>query len=299
MIALDRLEQITPAGIALANKSLAVALQQLSLSPMTTLSDVADAASVIRTCSDLPLVTDLASPVPSSVADYFAQDVAQGSGPNGTFVISDFFGTLAGITGLNYIAIVNILSKMNTAALQDIYETMSKVVNGTYGTQTVIIPSGTPGAGTYDSIDLAISVGLIPIAKTTIAQIVSLYPFQVKLLNNRWKMVDDQPAVRECLLQQKAGLDWSNFEPGNDQVMQAWIQGLPSQGLDEQPGGSHWFLQSIANVNTLAGQSIIGTLREGINLSAMNKSGLNNATQIPLTSESSIIATQDGNSLTF
>lgn len=297
MIALDRLEQITPPGMALANKALAVALQQLSVNPMTELPDIAAAATAIQTCSDLPLVNDLESPVSQDTADYFAADVAAGSGPNGTFVISDFFGTLAGITGLNYIAITNILSGMDTTVLQQVYSTMLAVTQGTYGTTKVTIPPGLPGSGSYASRDEAVSQGLVPVALLAITSVISLYPFQVKLLNNRWAQVDNQPAVRECLLQQKAGLDWSTLSPNNASALQSWISDLPNQGLDMQPGGSHWFLQSIANIDTLAGQSIIGTLREGVNQASLSNAGVNNAALIPTTSAPVIITSeQTGNS---
>lgn len=295
MIALDRLEQIIPPGIALANKALAVGLQQISFSPMTKLSDFAEATAALRTCSDLPLVNNLSAPVPPEVADYFAQNVADGSGPNGTYIISDFFGTLAGITGLNYIAITNILSGMATTSLQQVYQTMNNVVNGQYGTTTVTIPDGTPGAGTYASQDTAVSTGLIPLAQAAIATIIALYPFQVTLLNTKWAQVDDQPAVRECLLQQKAGLDWSKLEPNNSLAMQSFIQDLPNQGLDLEPGGSHWFLQSIANIQTLAGQSVIGCLREGVNQVSLNSNGLNSAVDIPISTPTILISEETGN----
>lgn len=295
MIALDRLEQIIPSGIALANKALAVGLQQISLDPMTELSNFANATATLRTCSDLPLVNDLTTPVPPEVAEYFAQNVADGSGPNGTYIISDFFGTLAGITGLNYIAITNILSVMATSSLQLVYETMNDVVTGQFGTTTVTIPHGLPAAGTYPSQDAAVANGLVPAAKTAIASIIALYPFQVTLLNTKWAQVDDQPAVRECLLQQKAGLDWSQFEPENQLAMQSFIQDLPNKGLDLEPGGSHWFLQSISNVQTLAGQSVIGCLREGVNQVSLSRNGLNTATDIPVTPTVEAISQETGN----
>lgn len=281
MIALDRLEQIIPSGLALSNKALSVALQQISTNPSIQLKNVADASTAVRTCSDLDLVTDLSAPVPEDVAKFFVDNVAVGSGPNGTFVIIDFFGTLAGVTGLNYIAITNILSEMDTTALQTVYETMRSVVSGQYGTTSVTIPQGLPAAGLYSSRDAAINA-LIPVAKSSIADVINLYPFQVELLNKKWNEVDDKPAAKECLLQKKAGLDWSDLVPNNDLAMQSWIQNLPNQGLDLQPGGSHWFLQSISNVETLSGQSIIGTLREGVNQYSMSRSGVNSAVQIPV-----------------
>ena len=283
MIALDRLQQILPADIALANKALSVTLQQVSKDPRINLKEIATAATPMRTCSDLPLVKDLTQPVPKEVADFFVNEVAIGSGPGGTFIIADFFGSLAGIVGLNYIAIVNILSEMDTALLQTIYTTMKSTVSGDYGSGAVVIPVGKPAAGSYASIETAFTSGLIPAALAEIANIVALYPFQVSLLNNRWNSADDQ-VINEVKLQGKAGLDWSELGAGDDLAMSAWIRTLPQQGLDLRPGGNHWFIQSIANMQLLSGQSVIGCLREGVNQYSMTASGVNYATNIPIES---------------
>lgn len=292
MIALDRLQQILPADIALANKALSVTLQQISKNPSIKLKEIATASSPMRTCSDLPLVNNLSQPVPKEVADFFVNEVAVGSGPGGTFIIADFFGSLAGIVGLNYIAIVNILSKMDTSLLQTIYETMRSTVSGDYGTNPVIIPVGKSGAGTYASIESAFATGLIPAALSEIANIINLYPFQVDLLNKRWNEVGDQ-VEKEVKLQGKAGLDWSELIPADDLSMTAWIRSLPQQGLDLKPGGNHWFIQSIANMELLSGQSIIGCLREGVNQASMTYSGVNYATNIPIQINAPLTASEE------
>jgi hypothetical protein len=281
MIALDRLQQILPADIALANKALSVTLQQISKNPSIKLKEIASAATPMRTCSDLPLVNNLTQPVPKEVADFFVKEVAVGSGPNGTFIIADFFGSLAGIVGLNYIAIVNILSEMDTSSLQSIYTTMKFTVSGDYGSGPVVIPAEKPAAGTYSSIETAFIDGLIPAALAEIANIIALYPFQVSLLNDRWNSADNQ-VINEVKLQGKAGLDWSDLGAGDDLAMTAWIRTLPQQGLDLRPGGNHWFIQSIANMQLLSGQSVIGCLREGVNQTSMSSSGVNYATNIPI-----------------
>lgn len=292
MIALDRLQQIIPSDIALANKALSVALQQISKNPSIQLKEVATASAPLRTCSDLPLVNALTTPVPESVVKFFATQVATGSGPNGTYIITDFFGSLAGVTGLNYIAIVNIISGMDVVNLQKVYDTMRATVSGTYGTGPVVIPAGTPGEGTYATIDEAFTSGLIPDAQFELVSVVKSYPFQQELLNQKWVSAEDQ-VQREVMLQGKAGLDWSELIPGDELVIMSWIRNLPQQGLDLKPGGNHWFIQSIADIETLAGQSIIGSLREGVNTYSMGRSGVNYATNIPVVIQPEITASEE------
>jgi len=281
MIAFDRLEQIIPQNIALANKALSVSLQQVSKLPNIQLRELAGATAPLRTCSDLPLVNALTVPVPLEVVNYFNNEVAKGSGPNGTLQIVDFFGSLAGVSGLNYIAIVNTISTMDVAKLQAIYNSMLSTVKGFYGSSPVTIPAGIPGAGTYPNINNAFVSSLIPIAKTEITNLIALYPSQTKLMNAKWNSSQNQ-ITTELELQKEAGIDWCELDPENKTAMLGWIRNLPSQGLDTRPGGTHWFLQSIADMRNLPGQSIIGCLRQGVNQFSMSKTGINSAMDIPI-----------------
>lgn len=292
MIALDRLQQIIPKDLAVANKALSVSLQQVSKLPTIQLKELAGTTSTLRTCSDLPLVNQLTQPVPQEAVDFFNSDVAVGSGPNGTLQIVDFFGLIAGITGLNYLAITNTITTMDVTVLESIYTTMRATVNKQYGAGPVVIPAGSPGAGTYSTIDDAINTGLIPLAKSAINNLISLYPSQTSLMNYKWKNSQDQMTT-ELTLQKQAGIDYALLTPENRSTMMSWIQNLPSQGLDLTPGGNHWFIQSLADMNTLAGQSIIGCLRQGVNQYTMNKAGVNSATNIPVNSAPAITKSQE------
>lgn len=288
MIALDRLQQIIPSDIALANKALSITLQQISKNPSIKLKDIADATTPLRTCSDLPLVKALSEPVPESVVEFFKTYMALGSGVNGTFVIVDFFGSLAGLTGLNFIAVTNILSGMDVTNLQKIYDTMREVVSGAYGTGPVIIPDGTPGEGTYATIDNAFTEGLIPSAQTELQSVVALYPYQEQMLNEKWTSTVNQ-LEHEMMLRKKAGIG-AGSSGGRETTIMTWTRNLPQQGLDLRAGGNHWFIQSIANMEVLAGQSIIGCLREGVNTYSMGRFGVNYATDVPLDLQPKITA---------
>ena len=281
MIAFDRLEQIIPQNIALANKALSVSLQQVSKLPGVQLRELAGATAPLRTCSDLPLVNALTVPVPPEAVSFFNSEIAKGSGPNGTLQIVDFFGSLAGVSGLNYIAIVNTISTMDVAKLQAIYNSMLSTVKGSYGSNPVNIPVGIPGTGTYPNINNAFVSSLIPLAKTEITNLIALYPSQTTLMNKKWKSSQSQ-VTSELELQKEAGIDWCELTPENKTAMLGWIRNLPNQGLDTRPGGTHWFIQSISDMSNLPGQSIIGCLRQGVNQFSMSKTGINSAIDIPI-----------------
>jgi hypothetical protein len=115
----------------------------------------------IQTLSDLPDLAAQRTPISQAVKDFYNNNFAFGSGPNGTFLTSDFFGTVSGIPRVPALAsVINILQTqiangtLNQLSL--IYRVMRDVVNGVYGDPrwpgTVTIPSGLPGAGTYTGV---------------------------------------------------------------------------------------------------------------------------------------------------
>jgi hypothetical protein len=68
---------------------------------MTTIAQTAaETAAYSRrlgTLKGLDLIANTTTPVPAAVATYYATNLASGSGPSGTFLTTDFFGSAAGI----------------------------------------------------------------------------------------------------------------------------------------------------------------------------------------------------------
>ena len=68
---------------------------------MSTITQTAAASKIaqekITTLNGLPLAANTTTPIPTSVATYYDTNIALGSGPNGTFLTTDFFGSAAGI----------------------------------------------------------------------------------------------------------------------------------------------------------------------------------------------------------
>jgi hypothetical protein len=69
IVAYERLQQIIPTDQALANKALAMALNQITGIKFTTLPNFANTVINLETTQDLPLVTALGNAVPSTVAN--------------------------------------------------------------------------------------------------------------------------------------------------------------------------------------------------------------------------------------
>ncbi len=301
MIALDRLQQIIPADQALANKALATSLQQLTGISIQTLPTFSNVVANMETTRDLPLITALQTPVPTSVANYYKNTLAKGHGPNGSILITDILGLAGGWVATDaFTGTVAIFKTMDLTYLTLIYQTMADALNGDYGPADagpIIIPPGYPGAGTYigteippeppdvtptydpTAIDLAMAV-LISDAQAEIIHLTVIYPTQTTELNTLW----DNMAVQvetEQTLQPIANIDFATLTDNVNSVY-SLIYSLPNYGNDTQVGGMAWFIEAVADITTFTGQAVIACLRQGRNAPLLSSVGIQTTTTIPV-----------------
>jgi hypothetical protein len=300
MTALDRLSQMIPPDIALANKALAVSMKGITGISNTLLPTFAKTVSKTQTMVGLPLVNAQTSAVSPATASYYTSALAGGSSVNGTYVISDFLGTAAGLPGTAVLTeTLALFSEMNLTTLTLIYNQMLESANGTLGptdSGPIIIPTG-PAAGTYvgtpvdppptppapqynpTALDGAIAA-LIAAANAEIVALVAEYPTQTTQLNTGWNELAHQ-LVQEPINQAKANLVWNQLIPNSQQTVLSLIQSLPDYGLDTAVGGQAQFFELLADINTLAGQCIIGLFRQGPTATALRASNILNNNNIP------------------
>jgi hypothetical protein len=283
MIALDRLQQIIPADQALANKALATGLQQVTGISNLSLPQFARAVLAVETTRDLPEITALTTPVPSTVADYYKNTLGQGTGNDNTIRIMDILGTMAGWNLTEpLVRTVATLAGMNLADLTEVYTEMNNVVNGDYGdpvTGPVIIPSG-PYAGTYTDANEVFSTVLIPAADTEISNLVSAYPTQVTNMNTDWTTMVTQSS-REITLQASADINYANFTANQIGSIYGLIYSLPNIALDTAQGGTTQLVEALADLTTFFGQSIVACLRQERNQQALATVGIPTTAVIP------------------
>ena len=283
MITLDRLQNIIPPDQALANKALATSLKQIGGINNLSLPQLSLATGAVQTTRDLPQITALTEATPASVANYYINSLATGTGTNDNILVTDLLGTAGGFVSAPALTqTLEILSGMNTPDLADIYDVMSDVVNGVYGdpvTGPVVIPSG-PYAGTYTDANDVFSTQLIPAAQTEIGAIVGSYPSEVARLNTLWDSMADQ-LVLEAGLQSAANLVFADLTANQKSSIYGFIYSLPSYGLDTKQGGITQFLESVCDLTTFTGQSVVACLRQAQNQRALGASGIVVSSKIP------------------
>jgi hypothetical protein len=240
----------------------------------------------IETLRNLPLIESQTQPITDAVKNFYINTFAGGSGPDGTYLITDFFGTAAGVPAAELLPEVNTILAARVAdgtltALNAVYANMLGTVDGTFGdpvTGPVTIPSG-PGAGTYSDAEAAMAV-LIPLAQSAISTAASAMGSDTTTLNTAFSTIATH-ATQEVVNQGKAAINFADLVAGDQLAVQALITSFPGLGTDIAVGQAAQFFEDIADLNSATGQAIVGAMREGRNQVQLDDVGINGYDIIP------------------
>jgi hypothetical protein len=282
----ENLGKIIPPDLASANRALQLAFGQIKNILSVRLPPLAQAVTGLVTLKDLDLVSNVSTPIPQAASTYYTNNLAVGSGPQGSILLTDVLGTPTGIGVNEYLAPVNsILASATTAgtlnSLGAVYSRMVSLFAGTYGTPpTIVIPAGA-GAGSYTKYDTALAA-LVVAADAAIGTTITALGTQATVLNTNWTAMA-QHLAQELVLQSRAAIDFDTT-PGLGQTeITSFITNLNGYGINTQVGMSAQYLESIANVATQAGQAVIGAMREGRNNVRLDAATVGRDNQVPST----------------
>ena len=257
---------------------------------MTTLSQTAAETAAytkkLGTLKGLDLINGPSStPVPAAVPTYYLTQLAKGSGPNGTFLTTDFFGSAAGIPYNDYLTTVTStistqFTSGNLGALNTIYSQMVQVVTSGFGVPpTITIPSG-PAAGVYLTYNAALAA-LITAADAAVGTAISAMGANTTAtLNTAWTAMTTHSA-NEDTFQALASIDYATLTAGAQLPITAFIPALAGYGQETQTGMAAEFLEAIANTANQYGQAMVGALREGRNTAGINAVNLKIDNAVP------------------
>ena len=294
-----QLSRVLPADQALAVLCFRISLQQIKNIANLALTDLANSYLNLVTTKDLPLINALTEPVPESVLNFYSNTLTTGSGPEGTLILGDVIGAAAGIGYTDKINnTVTTFDLVNTDAnfanLRVVYQRMNTTISGGYGNATtgpIVIPAG-PAAGTYNPLDdgagniiasaayVAFDTGLIPNANTFVNAFVSSNSNTADLLNNNWRSMAEKLILEDQNLSD-AAIEIDELIANQKSAVLSFVQNLPSYGLDTTADGTAVFLEQVADSTTLGGQAVIGALRQGRNVAALDAAGIGNDVNIP------------------
>jgi len=246
---------------------------------------------MIESLKNLPLLQAQTQPLSAATQSFYANTFATGSGPQGTFVLTDFLGTAVGVTvGPLFKSSADIINAVTTAGslatLISIYDVMIGCFQGLYPDpgnppDGILIPGPLPGAGTYADLDTAIAA-LVVLANSEIVSLQTSLGANATTLNNNWNAISAR-IVYEATNQSKASLQMYALIPGDKMSVLALVTSLNGIGNETDQNGPAQFFESIADTSILSGQAIIGALREGRNDTSLNSQGLGHDNAVPPT----------------
>jgi hypothetical protein len=256
---------------------------------MTTLAQTAAETAAysqkLGTLKGLPLVANTTTPVPAAVATYYQTNLAKGSGPNGTYLTTDFFGSAAGIPYNNYLtSVTSTISAQLTAGtlttLNTIYSYMKNLITDVYGLPGAIaLPAPYNAGNPYASYNAALVV-LITAADAEIGTAITAMGTATTTLNTAWTAMT-QHSANEAAFQTQASINYATLTAGAQLPITAFIPALAGYGQETQTGMAAEFLEAIANTANESGQAMVGALREGRNTAGINAVGLKADNDVP------------------
>ena len=242
-----RAQQDVPAGIDIGNTTY--------WSP-TTLDG-------LSTLAGLPLVQDLATPVPAAVTSFFANNVATGSGPEGTITTCDVLGT-----AIDY---NNIAATFNTA---------TATITSLDGAGTLNALKATYAAMLTAANDAAM-IAYIATANTDIDNVIIAAAGSTAALNTAFVTIA-QSISDEKALQIRAGINYFDLPAGEQTSVMAFVQNLAGYAQLTADCEAAEFLEQIADTSIVGGQAIVGAMREARNKQYIQDSNLFMFNNVPL-----------------
>lgn len=216
----------------------------------------------ISTLSGLPLVQNLATPIPASVSNFYSTEIATGTGPEGTITTCDVLGT-----AIDY---NNLAAQFNAAT------TAINTLDG-LGELTALKATYASMLGAAND---AVMLGYISTANTVIVTLAAAQPALVAELNTAFVAIA-QSLSNEKDFQLRAGIDYFDTITGEQMSTMAFVQNLPAYAQLTAACEAAEFLETIADTSIVGGQAIIGAMREARNRTLIESSNLFMANNVP------------------
>lgn len=312
MTTYNTLKKIIPPDQALANQALSRSLRQVKDIFETDLPSLSAAVSQLESNKDLDLISSLTELVPAVASSFVTSTLATGTGPGNTVTVNDVIGTAAGGAIISALPVIsNVLVQLTNAGDllpltanggssgsvdNGLYTLMLYTAQGAYSTMgntelTTTIPATNyyPGQIFSNASDAFQDPGgLIDVANAWITGIAANNTILVAQANDASNTCANQ-LLTNLVNCTAAGIDLPNLvnDIANADLIAnsvSSVLGFTGQlhdlGLDITEGGSAQFLQEVANIDTLSGQAVIASMREGRNIAVLNAVGIQLDTQL-------------------
>lgn len=254
------LQGILPEHLAIACGAFGYSMQQVNNIKTVPIEKFAQVVANLETTKDLPDVAGTNVPVDTSETQSALELVALGSGPNGMYTYSDFFGCMSGLP-YPWQRIQELIEITQTSTLATIYANLYTATTG-------------PTLG----LDAAIQAQ-IDLANDEISRLFNTRGSDANIqeLIDLWDATGTQLGLEQQA--RVAGLpvlptprdSTLNTFPT---IQYAFVDSLPQMAPETQPHMAAQTIENISDINLISGQSMIGVLRETRNQERLGLAGI-------------------------
>lgn len=249
---------IIPDEVSIASGAFSFAMQQITNIKNVPIEKFAQVVSNIETLAGLDLVGGSSVPTNTAAANVGLDQIAYGSGPNGTFTLSDFFGCMSGLP-YQWTDIKKLIKQLQTPTLSSIYANI-------YATISTAIEDVSP-----------IVQGYIDAANAEIASIMSKNSNEAAQLNKMWKItgiqLSTEQRARDMALNPVPVPQSSKLGSFPYSAI-SFVNAMQGYAKKTEPHMQAQTLEAISDMTTVGGQSQIALLRSMRNQEKIKEAGI-------------------------
>jgi hypothetical protein len=252
------LTNILPTDQAIAAGAFGISMQQIKNITQMPIEKFAQVVSNLETVRGLNLLQGTTTPVDPELAGLASSTISNGTGPNGGYTMSDFFGCMSGLP-YAWRDIQRLIQELQTPKLQQIYQDIYDAV--------LIYP--TPTSPTLEE--------LIIEANEEIENIQINNPEKAKILNTLWSATGTQLTAEQTARQtalQPVPVPQDNELGVSPDAQISFVDNVPEWAKSTLPHMQAQTLEAIANWNSIGGQSLVGMMREERNKERLQQLGI-------------------------
>jgi hypothetical protein len=258
---------ILPDDIAISTGAFSVSMQQINNIAGSNIEKFAQVVFSIETTKGLNLVNGTDVPVNTELANAANAALAKGTGPSGSYTMSDFFGAMSGLP-YYWQEIYNNVLDIQTDELKRIYNSLYLLVS--------IVPD-------YN-IDAQVQA-LIALAEDEISRILSNNRLKAENLNKIYNLVGTQLANEQ---EARYDIIYPVPSPTRDPKINPYpstiinfVNSISELAQSTAPNMAAQTLEAITDLSTVGGQSVIGLMRQERNQAKLQLAGITLDNQIP------------------
>ena len=257
-----------PEDISIATGAFSFSMQQINNIKNVPIEKFAQVVSNLETTAGLPLTAGTSVPANTTLTSGGINQMAYGSGPNGTYTMSDFFGCMTGLP-YQWTDIKNTILQLQTSTLSTIYNQIYTTITTAGGNVSVAVQT------------------LIDSANAEIASIQSKNPLLARDLNRMWNatgtQLTNEQRARDIALQpvpSPKSTALGSF-PG---TIVSYVNSIQNYSKQTAPNMHSQTIEAISSSCTAQGQSQIGLMRAIRNQERLSAAGITVDSTIPNTS---------------